>query len=71
MEYCLQQRQIGSIGSCLGQRALSFMQQFEDMEKVTLFNGSLKIERVTKDLDLKTQSRSIVNFLDLNPTDFR
>lgn len=39
---------------------------------MTLFDGSLKIERVLdNNLNLGIQSRSIVNFLDLNPTDFR
>lgn len=70
-EQCLQQRQMGAIGTCLGQRALTYLQRFEDQQNVTLFEGSLKIERDNKDLNLGTQSRSIVNFLDLNPSDFR
>lgn len=71
-EHCFQQRQIGSIGQCLGQQALGYLQQLKDSPNMTLFDGSLKIERVLdNNLNLGTQSRSIVNFLDLNPTDFR
>lgn len=70
-EHCLQQRQMGSIGSCLGQRALTYLQDFEDSDNFTLLDGSLKFERADKELTLGTQSRSVVNFLDLNPTDFR
>lgn len=69
-ENCFQQRQFAAIGSCLGHRALSFMQRVEDSSNVTLFDGSLKISRDPK-VDLGTQSRSIVNFLDLDPMDFR
>lgn len=70
LEHCLQQRHMGAMGSCLGQQALSYMQSFEDSQNVTLFDGSLKIE-LDQDLKPGAQSRSIVNFLDLNPSDFR
>lgn len=70
-EYCFQQRQMGAIGSCLGQRALTYLQHLEDSQNVTFLDGTLKMERSDKDLNLASQSRTNVNFLDLNPTDFR
>lgn len=38
---------------------------------MTLFDGSLKVSRSDKDFEFGTQSRSLVNFLDLDPMDFR
>lgn len=70
LEHCFHQRQMGTIGTCLGQRALSYLQNIEESPNVTLFDGSLKIVRNENDVHLGTQSRSLVNFLDLNPTDF-
>lgn len=70
-EQCFQQRQMGAIGSCLGHRALSFLQRFEETPNMTLFDGSLKVSRSDKDFEFGTQSRSLVNFLDLDPMDFR
>lgn len=70
-EQCFQQPQMGAIGTCLGHRALSYLQRFEETPNMTLFDGSLKISRSDKDPDFGTQSRSLVNFLDLDPMDFR
>lgn len=68
-EYCLKQRQISGIGTCLGQQALEYLQRIEDSNNVTIVNG-LEIVKV-KDDDLASKSRSFVNFLDFNPSDFR
>ena len=69
-QQCLQQRQLSSIGTCLGQQTLTYLQKLEDSQNVTLFDD-LHIERADKNLPLGTQSRSIVNFLDYDPTDFK
>lgn len=68
-DHCWQQRQLSVMTSCFGNRALSFLQGIEDSSNMTLFDGSLNIVKTGENLG--TQSRSIVNFLDLDPTDFR
>ncbi|KNC21433.1 hypothetical protein FF38_12529 [Lucilia cuprina] len=64
-QYCLRKSSHPNLRECIGRTAISFLQRFDERDNFT-FAGSLIAAR-----DDKVASRSLVNFLDTDPVDFR
>ncbi|XP_037815055.1 uncharacterized protein LOC119605809 [Lucilia sericata] len=64
-QYCLRKSSHPNLRECVGRTAISFLQRFDERDNFT-FAGSLIAAR-----DDKVASRSLVNFLDTDPVDFR
>lgn len=63
--YCMRQTQHPSLRKCIGRTALNFLQRFDEQDNYTLFNDFVSTK------DDKISARSLVNFLDTDPVDFR
>ncbi|KAL5284813.1 hypothetical protein ACFFRR_006868 [Megaselia abdita] len=63
--YCLRDPSKPSIKECIGKTVISFLQQFDNSNNYTVSQGLV----LSKDENLA--SRSEVNFLDVDPIDFR
>lgn len=64
-KYCLRKSTHPSLKECVGRTAISFLQRFDERDNFT-FAESLIASR-----DDQVASRSLVNFLDTDPVDFR
>lgn len=63
--YCLRDPSKPSLKECIGKTAISYLQQFDNNNNYTVSQGVV----LSKDTGLA--SRSEVNFLDVDPVDFR
>ncbi|KAM7359465.1 osiris 10a [Cochliomyia hominivorax] len=64
-KYCLKKSSHPNLRECVGRTAISFLQRFDEKDNYTL------TESVIASRDDKLASRSLVNFLDTDPVDFR
>ncbi|XP_023158479.1 uncharacterized protein LOC101461939 [Ceratitis capitata] len=63
--YCMRQSQHPSLRECIGRTAINFIQRFDEQDNYTLFSDLVSTK------DDKISGRSLVNFLDTDPVDFR
>lgn len=63
--YCIQQKPSPGVVSCFGRHALNALQNIEEAENFTITKGLTVIK------DDKSMSRSLPNFLEQDPMDFR
>lgn len=63
--YCMRQSQHPSLRECIGRTALNFLQRFDEQDNYTLFRDLVSTKND------KISARSLVNFLDTDPVDFR
>ena len=64
-QYCLRKSAHPSLSECAGRTAISFLQRFEEKDNFTF------VDNVVATRDDSVASRSLVNFLDTDPVDFR
>ncbi|TMW51524.1 hypothetical protein DOY81_003383 [Sarcophaga bullata] len=64
-QYCLRKSAGPSLRECAGRTAISFLQRFDEKDNFTF------AENVVATRDDSVTSRSLVNFLDTDPVDFR
>ncbi|XP_054728827.1 uncharacterized protein LOC129237882 [Anastrepha obliqua] len=63
--YCMRKSQHPSLRECVGRTAINFIQRFDEQDNYTLFADLVSTK------DDKIAGRSLVNFLDTDPVDFR
>lgn len=63
--YCLRKSEHPNLRECIGRTAISFLQRFDERDSFTV------IENVIAARDESAAARSLVNFLDVDPIDFR
>ncbi|XP_036325228.1 uncharacterized protein LOC118738408 [Rhagoletis pomonella] len=63
--YCMRKSQHPSLRECIGRTAINFLHRFDEHDNFTLFNDLVSTK------DDKISGRSLVNFLDTDPVDFR
>ncbi|XP_036234273.2 uncharacterized protein Osi10a [Bactrocera oleae] len=63
--YCMRQSQHPSLRECIGRTALNFLQRFDEQDNYTFFRDLVSTKND------KISARSLVNFLDTDPVDFR
>ncbi|XP_055850376.1 uncharacterized protein LOC129914950 [Episyrphus balteatus] len=63
--YCIRDAENQGLKSCMGKTAISFLQSFNEQDNFTVFPDLIA------EKDESVASRSIVNFLDQDPVDFR
>lgn len=64
-KYCLRKSTHPNLRECVGRTALNFLQRLDERDNYTF------AESVVASRDDKVASRSLVNFLDTDPVDFR
>lgn len=62
-QHCLKSQQ--GVMNCAGRQAISVLQQLQEKDNYTVTNGFLMIK------DERLAARSVPNFLDQDPMDFR
>lgn len=64
-KYCIRQSKHPNLRECIGRTALNFLQRVDEMDNYTLTYGFVAAK------DENVAARSLVNFLDTDPVDFR